>query len=489
MAALPSTKGDETMRKWLGEQGSVLILTAILIPLLLGCTGLVIDGGNYYLQKSRLQNAADAAVLAGANRYAQRLDLNSLSDHKDADRVAQQYVTGIYHNLSTQENLGEDYNAGTADGTVDGAFDAAKDVKTGSGKIYYRVRLTKPQVKLYFLSALGIAPKDVSAESVAVIRQADDFFLNKMFIFSDVFTATNSMANPDNLSAGAEHEAHYHKDATNMITNTFDGGVACTDGTGNTLPADYIERNKDKVHITYSTQVDGMADKKNWQDVLYTQAAQDRNKTEALGSIDEDIAAAFGRGQSSPYGTRAEALTYDYTKFLSFMKNDIASGKKAMDKDVQEIALSDSAVGGQDVFVLPASTPNLTVSVQSTLTGTAPLYIYVPEDAVLGNINIDLAADTGRPIVLCVASKKTKSVHLNLKGHTYNGIIYAPYLDPQGDGLQVNASGGSFVGTLVGSKIDLRNDPGHYSYKNWLKDIYRVDLTTSDEAQGDLDWQ
>lgn len=48
------------------EKGSVMVMVVISLIVLIGFTGLVIDGGQAYLTKSRLQNAADAAALAGA---------------------------------------------------------------------------------------------------------------------------------------------------------------------------------------------------------------------------------------------------------------------------------------------------------------------------------------------------------------------------------------------------------------------------------------
>ena len=47
------------------QKGSVLALLAILLPVLLGFTGLAVDIGRLYMEKGRLQNIADAAVLAG----------------------------------------------------------------------------------------------------------------------------------------------------------------------------------------------------------------------------------------------------------------------------------------------------------------------------------------------------------------------------------------------------------------------------------------
>ncbi len=55
------------VKKVVGEEkGSVMVMVVIALIVLIGFTGLVIDGGSLYLTKSRLQNAADAAALAGA---------------------------------------------------------------------------------------------------------------------------------------------------------------------------------------------------------------------------------------------------------------------------------------------------------------------------------------------------------------------------------------------------------------------------------------
>ena len=48
------------------QRGQVLVFYALMIPLLLLFAGAGLDLGWYYLNVSRLQNAADAAALAGA---------------------------------------------------------------------------------------------------------------------------------------------------------------------------------------------------------------------------------------------------------------------------------------------------------------------------------------------------------------------------------------------------------------------------------------
>ena len=51
------------------QRGQVLVLYAVMIPLLFMFAGIGIDLGWYYLNVSRLQNAADAAAVAGAREF------------------------------------------------------------------------------------------------------------------------------------------------------------------------------------------------------------------------------------------------------------------------------------------------------------------------------------------------------------------------------------------------------------------------------------
>jgi Flp pilus assembly protein TadG len=50
------------------ESGQTIVLLAVMITLLLGVCGFVIDGGNWMVNRRQVQNAADAAALAGAAR-------------------------------------------------------------------------------------------------------------------------------------------------------------------------------------------------------------------------------------------------------------------------------------------------------------------------------------------------------------------------------------------------------------------------------------
>ncbi|WP_449245280.1 pilus assembly protein TadG-related protein [Desulfobacca acetoxidans] len=47
------------------EEGAIAVITALLLPVMIGFTGLAIDIGNLYVIKTRMQSAVDAAVCGG----------------------------------------------------------------------------------------------------------------------------------------------------------------------------------------------------------------------------------------------------------------------------------------------------------------------------------------------------------------------------------------------------------------------------------------
>ncbi|MBQ1460653.1 MAG: Tad domain-containing protein, partial [Selenomonas sp.] len=56
------------MRGKSAEKGTVLVFVALMLPFLVFFAGMGIDVGRAYLYKSHMQNAADAAALAGVEK-------------------------------------------------------------------------------------------------------------------------------------------------------------------------------------------------------------------------------------------------------------------------------------------------------------------------------------------------------------------------------------------------------------------------------------
>jgi len=76
-----------------GESGQAFVFVAVILTGLIGMSALVVDVGSWYRADRKLQTAADAAALAGA----QELPLNQSS----AKTIAQQYAQTNYNGVPT----------------------------------------------------------------------------------------------------------------------------------------------------------------------------------------------------------------------------------------------------------------------------------------------------------------------------------------------------------------------------------------------------
>lgn len=186
------------------ERGSILVLSVILLPILFAFLGFGYDFGNIYMHKSRLQNVADAAALAGARAYldsqatenkdavdgtvdrangkltanstatypegrntpdvysvgdAQKSKNRDYSKHKAADKAADEY---IYRNIV---NLGSEVKS-------DRWSHYAINSDNADPKTFYRVGLYE-EVPLYFLPIIKSVSKTqiVRAGAIALVEQ------------------------------------------------------------------------------------------------------------------------------------------------------------------------------------------------------------------------------------------------------------------------------------------------------------------------------
>lgn len=93
------------------DEGTALVLVALALVVLLGFAAVTVDLGMMYLTKSRLQNALDGAVLAGAIKLAKG------GDNAAALAEAQQYL--VANGVSTSEaTITPDMTTGIVDATA-----------------------------------------------------------------------------------------------------------------------------------------------------------------------------------------------------------------------------------------------------------------------------------------------------------------------------------------------------------------------------------
>lgn len=438
----------QTMR----QKGAILILTALALPLFICGTGLAVDLGNIYIQKARLQNAADAAALAGANAYAKNNEV--VSSHPKADAEAYEYILGDYHNLANDEDIaGTDYKA------ADGA---------DSSTTIYGVRITK-DVPLYFLKAFY----DESTFRVSATSEASIVSINNintptnLFMFEKEFSATNSVNNPDKLT-----NDKFSTDSKNMLSNSFDGRIAYTDRYGKATKDSYGVDTGD-VTIKYSTQAPTL-------DRFFTSKAVTDNQTKNISDImasGQDAEFSDDGKLEDGYYHYAEFEAYDYEPFMTYVK-DLTSTVASFNS--QDLRTSDAAFASNYIKVEKSgSVTNLDINVDKTLdnpnNADEPVYIYVNTYSetygAMGVVNIRLYADTGRPLILCFdgdSEKRYTQIHFEMNSHTFKGMIYAPYAN-EWEGVYVNAGSGSFYGSIyAGNKLNINNNGASFTFKDYV---------------------
>ena len=260
-------KHVKTWKNLRWECGSILIFTAVAIPIFFGLMGIAYDVGNLYMHKARLQNIADAAALAGARAFAdsqayddvtkvrdkvdQKITISSYkpsvtysvndnaseriknhgtesSPHPNADEEADKY---IYNNLA---NLGTNVS-------TDLYSHYALLSKEIHPRTFYRVGLTE-EVDLHFLPIIRGIGKTQSVGVEAIVLLSEDKGQEiPATIFSNLFTYTG------NLYVENSNKIKSNK---NVIQTVFDGQMYYTGDSDNA--SNYFTI-KDPLQNLYST--------------------------------------------------------------------------------------------------------------------------------------------------------------------------------------------------------------------------------------------
>jgi Flp pilus assembly protein TadG len=133
---------------WRRETGQVVILTTLLLPVLIGCCAIVIDVGSAFAQRRSLQQAADAAALAGAQRLP-------CGDLETACLNAAGAVAAAY----SRQNGGPSTLTACTGPSDSDCYEVIERVKM-------RVRL-KTTIPTFFAAFFGKKNWDISAKSAA----------------------------------------------------------------------------------------------------------------------------------------------------------------------------------------------------------------------------------------------------------------------------------------------------------------------------------
>ncbi|MBA5639930.1 Tad domain-containing protein [Duganella sp. LX20W] len=162
------------------ERGSVAIIAAITLPILIGFAGLALDGGRLYVHKTELQNAADACALAAAR------DLTpcGAGDPSCLAKAENSGLTVAQRNRFDFQGMAIGASQLTAadikfSPTFDNPFSAGTAFKTRNGGAdptsrYAYCRPHQGGILLWFMEVLGFSTQSVDAYAVATLSPAQE---------------------------------------------------------------------------------------------------------------------------------------------------------------------------------------------------------------------------------------------------------------------------------------------------------------------------
>ena len=379
------------------QKGQILVFTAVLLPLLIAACGFTVDFGNMYMHKSKLQNAADAAAIAGG--YAFRDNKENIDNHPKADNASKESAKS---NLTNFDDIGRLCQA-----RVDKA-----------GVIYYRVELSE-SVPIYFLRLFGVGNSTtVSADSIASIVNLgggkNNIFQNLFSFGSGGFTSTNANQNPDDPGVSLIGNSSFYQGDIRGIGSDANMEKKYTHELLTFASRDAFLADR---KLTVRQAID--KDKKNGTHEYYTTPSQDYEHR-----LDENLKDIVDAAKGHEY-------IWGHEKKLSDILSQTANNNSYFYNP-----------SGQDaelkVDCLPKGAPN----------DNRPLYFVFDKWAKL-TITNKVEDRNSRPIIFVYTGTGTIPVEKE-DGSYFHGIIYAPYAN-----VLINDEKLSFYGSIASKGLTI----------------------------------
>lgn len=447
------------------QKGQIIVFTAVLLPLLIAATGFTVDFGNMYMHKARLQNAADAAAIAGGHSFVQNND--TLSNHPHADEAAEKSIALNHPQIA---DVKRDYRARNTEQNI----------------TIYRVHLTEA-VPVYFLSFFGVGDStNVTAESFAQIAytggsSGSSLFDNLFSYGSGGFRSINASQNPDNPSISQILDASFYQ-------GRIVGMGADADMTKN-YRHELLNLNA-KTHYQNGSFT-SMQDAINYSnahpdDTMIVTPEQDLNT-----SLDYKLAEILGNAKAN----------LAKNKLIWTNGNNIGNIKaQVMSKDIDYIynPTTESGYPGNTEFIINDYIP------ANGADKDTPLFVVVDPpknpwydgEGCYGTHKLTLQgynmpADS-RPIVYVYTG--TGTINIEANNATFYGAIYAPYAN-----IHMNDQGLTFHGSILSKGLEITGK-STYIYKKFLSDSAGTGSSGSGSGTGgnasvslasppaDIDW-
>ncbi|MCP9439022.1 MAG: pilus assembly protein TadG-related protein [Nitrospira sp.] len=149
-------------RSFTAQSGAVAVIVAVMLPVLIGVAGLVIDGGALMLSRLRLQTAADASALAAASALGRSRLAGDPSTVPSLGRLETIAGTIAHHNWQT----GAPLSLTVQTGRWDGATHRLVPTPQQPDAVSVRLGTTLPT---HLAGVMGIRRWTLSASSTAIL--------------------------------------------------------------------------------------------------------------------------------------------------------------------------------------------------------------------------------------------------------------------------------------------------------------------------------
>lgn len=410
------------MWKSKAQKGAFLVLVAVLVPVFLILATLAVDLGKVWAYHSKMQNAADAAALAGAQNFTngdQIIDRIDTANHPNADRIAEKYIAA---------NLGNDFFSSNNVPSYQ-AQKVKESNQDGSGEkewAYYRVAISR-NIPMTFTKLLGFGSFDVKADAVARIQMSEE--KKGESYFDNLITFSGDMT------------GNFNNDNGNQIHSTFDGDVVTI---GN-----YQQRYYDDMHFRFYTP-------------------KTKGKTPHDADSMQDAYRHVKQGDYVEYNKKYEQNNKQIIDAFESIQNDQKKCKSVDPRD-QHIEISDSK-GVYDYYYIPRSysSPNFDINI-GKIGGSPnnPIYVFVDGWKSLLKVFVNENM-TGRPVIVMYLgmSYDTKwgpngQVLIEARNHSFRGVIYSPYADMY---AKFDSPGEAFTGSMITRNLILDDNHGDYKF-------------------------
>lgn len=418
------------MWKSKAQKGAFLVFTALMIPIIFLCAGFAVDLGNAWAYKSKLQNAADAAALAGASHFTNG---DSYEQHPYADSYANQFLKANYGYLPNPvQNLKMQAQEATE-----------KNPKTGKEEThgYYRVAFSE-KVPVTFMGMFNYDGLDVGVEAVAIIPRKGTSTKGSFINVGNWIDGSVFDGNSTDLDPGHNIDGPFFYPDSKIVINNH-------------------EKYEEAIHHTtkyykWTPEWAGWVEEADGRFKTFWPETAGETRKEAIDNGQFNLPV---EGNELKYEQACKKANSEFESMFSSVPV-IRNGQK------YSINVNSTTT---DKYVLSSTIQNLEIDLFDNSNGSKqdqPVYIYVKGN--LGMIKINLTSNITRPVIFWYPghlswSQGATNIQFNSYGHDFRGSIYTP----NSQIMPFNFDPGTFRGSITADAIALNSNYGYFKWESF----------------------